>query len=284
MERSHRITTPEHTVVEYDLAGIGSRAVALLVDYAAIGLVSAAVGAGVAALAQRVPHGLSGLLTQSSPLAYLIGLYLLSEFLFIQFYFVLFELFWNGRTPGKRLLSLRVLSASGRPVNFFSSFIRNLLRWVDILPSGYLVGLVFILSTRKEQRLGDLAAGTVVVFDRGFHERSRSAGRRRRKSPRGTEPAGPVPETALRTAKLLSGRDLDAVQAFARREHQFSEARREQLAASIARAIVRAIPEDLPDLVEWARSIPARELVSQCAAAAAAEDPPAQERGERPPV
>lgn len=270
MERSHQITTPEHTVIEYDLAGVGSRAIALLADYAAIGLVTAAIGAGMIALVQRVPHGLSGLLTQNSALAYLIGLYLLAEFLFVQFYFVLFEIFWNGMTPGKRLLRLRVISTSGRPVNFFASFIRNLLRWVDILPSGYLLGLILILSTRREQRLGDLAAGTVVVFDRGFRERSASGGRRRRTVSRSAaEPAPPVPEAAHRVAGLLSGRDLDAVQSFARRESKFSEARREQLAESIARAIVRAIPEDLTDLEAWARSIPARELVSQCAAALA---------------
>jgi uncharacterized RDD family membrane protein YckC len=83
------------------------------------------------------------------------------------FYFVLFETVWRGRTPGKRLLGLGVVSENGLPVSFGASLVRNLLRSADILPSTYTTGLVAMLVSKQSQRLGDIAAGTVVVrFDR----------------------------------------------------------------------------------------------------------------------
>jgi uncharacterized RDD family membrane protein YckC len=83
------------------------------------------------------------------------------------FYFVVFETVWRGRSPGKRLLGLGVVSEDGLPVSFGASLVRNLLRSADILPSSYTTGLVTMLVSKRTQRLGDIAAGTVVVrFDR----------------------------------------------------------------------------------------------------------------------
>ena len=83
------------------------------------------------------------------------------------FYFVVFETLWRGRSPGKRLLGLGVVSEDGLPVSFGASLVRNLLRSADILPSSYTTGLVTMLVSKRTQRLGDIAAGTVVVrFDR----------------------------------------------------------------------------------------------------------------------
>ncbi len=78
-------------------------------------------------------------------------------------YFALFEAFWNGQTPGKRMLRLRVIQQSGRPIGLFESVGRNLLRMIDMLPGFYLVGAVCIFATRRQQRLGDMVAGTLVV-------------------------------------------------------------------------------------------------------------------------
>jgi uncharacterized RDD family membrane protein YckC len=83
------------------------------------------------------------------------------------FYFVVFETAWRGRSPGKRLVGLGVVTDEGLPISFGASLVRNLLRSVDILPSAYTTGLVSMLVTNHTQRLGDIAAGTVVVrFDR----------------------------------------------------------------------------------------------------------------------
>ena len=85
-----------------------------------------------------------------------------------------FELAAGGRTPGKRWSSLRVVCDNGSPVTFRASALRNLLRLVDMLPGLYLVGAIAIFATRSNQRLGDLAAGTIVVRE------PRAAARRRR--------------------------------------------------------------------------------------------------------
>jgi uncharacterized RDD family membrane protein YckC len=83
------------------------------------------------------------------------------------FYFVFFETVWRGRSPGKWLVGLGVTRADGLPVSFGASLVRNLLRSVDVLPTSYLVGLVSMLVTPRCQRLGDLAADTVVIrYDR----------------------------------------------------------------------------------------------------------------------
>ncbi len=81
-------------------------------------------------------------------------------------YFALFETFWNGQTPGKKLLKIRVIQQSGRQITFFEAMTRNLLRIMTCCPSIYLVGLIAMLSNHQHQRLGDLAAGTLVVHER----------------------------------------------------------------------------------------------------------------------
>ena len=87
-------------------------------------------------------------------------------FLFNWGYFTLFEAFWNGRTPGKRVARIRVIQRSGRAIGLFESMARNLVRYVDQFPFFYAVGVITIFVTRQHQRLGDLAAGTLVVRDR----------------------------------------------------------------------------------------------------------------------
>ncbi len=81
-------------------------------------------------------------------------------------YFTLFEAFWGGRTPGKRVARIRVIQQSGRPIGLFESMARNFIRYVDQIPFFYAVGVIAMFSTRQHQRLGDLAAGTLVVRDR----------------------------------------------------------------------------------------------------------------------
>ena len=93
-----------------------------------------------------------------------LGLWLMLLFAVEWFYPVLFERFWNGSTPGKRLLGLQVIGANGTPVSVAASLIRNLLRAADFLPLFYGCGLVSMLVDRDSRRLGDLAAGTVVVY------------------------------------------------------------------------------------------------------------------------
>lgn len=152
------IATPEGVELDVTLAGLGSRFVAGLVDQAiqwAVLLALLLLGAVVV----DVDSGDSGLL--------LFGAAMALAFLIVQFgYPVLFETRANGRTPGKRWTGLRVVRVGGGPVTFTASAIRNLLRLVDMLPGAYAVGMVAILASSRNQRLGDMAAGTLVIRER----------------------------------------------------------------------------------------------------------------------
>jgi len=79
-------------------------------------------------------------------------------------YFIVFEWLWNGQTPGKRMLQIRVIRQGGYALRFFDTILRNLLRVIDFLPLFYGVGLISLLITKRSQRVGDLVAGTLVVY------------------------------------------------------------------------------------------------------------------------
>ena len=149
VQETHRIATPEGVSLELSLAGLGSRFVALLVDVFLMGLVLAVV---VVALLVTDTRGFAA----GAILA-------VTVFALLFVYPTAFELGAAGQTPGKRLNGLRVVHDDGSPLTFRSSALRNVLRLVDLLPGLYLVGAIAIFATRSNQRLGDLAAGTLVV-------------------------------------------------------------------------------------------------------------------------
>lgn len=154
------VDTPEQVALEYPLAGLGSRFTALLVDLTIVGtlLVAAFVGV-VLFLGMGGGRPLAGgWVTPGAVFA--IGI--LWVFGLFWGYGVWFEAFRDGQTPGKRLLGVRVVMEAGQPVTLEAAAIRGLLRVVDLQGLGLLGGLV-MLCTRRAQRLGDLAAGTVVV-------------------------------------------------------------------------------------------------------------------------
>jgi len=142
------------------LAGIGSRFIALLIDYLIWGACFLVLGV----LAAIILPSLSLFSKISAQWAGAIVLFII--FFFHWGYFTLFEAFWNGRTPGKRVARIRVIQRSGRAIGFFESMARNLVRYVDQIPFIYVVGVITMFATRQHQRLGDLAAGTLVVRDR----------------------------------------------------------------------------------------------------------------------
>ena len=154
------IETPELVAIEMPLAGIGSRFIALLID-------TLIWGAGLLVLA-ILAWAFQPALRAFSNLSYQWTVAILTLILFLLNwgYFTLFEAFWNGRTPGKRIARIRVIQRSGRPIGIFESMARNFVRYVDQLPFFYAVGVIAVFVTRQHQRLGDLAAGTLVVRDR----------------------------------------------------------------------------------------------------------------------
>lgn len=141
------IETPEGVDLELTPAGIGSRAMAYAIDILIRSLIYA-----VAAIVMGFAKNLGW------------GLFLILAFLLEWFYPVYFEVFRDGVTPGKKRVNLRVVHDDGTPVTFASSVIRNLLRFVDFMPLFYGVAFVSMALTSKFKRLGDMAAGTMVVY------------------------------------------------------------------------------------------------------------------------
>lgn len=147
-----RFVTPEAVSVTIDVAGLGSRMIATLIDSSIQGALLLLVGFAIAGLGlEGVPAAAAG-----------IGAVLLLSW----GYFFVFESLWDGRTPGKRAQRIRVVRVDGQPVGWVQVAVRTLLRLADVLPTAYAIGSMSILLTRRSQRLGDLAAGTLVVRER----------------------------------------------------------------------------------------------------------------------
>ena len=145
-DREYVVTTPEQVFFRYELAGPVERACAWLVDAGCLVAVLLAVASALASGGALVV-----------PLVYV------ATFLVQWGYFLFFEWRWNGATPGKRLMGLRVIQESGVRCSTERLVLRNFLRVVDALPFLYVLGGLCTLVTRRGQRVGDLAAGTLVV-------------------------------------------------------------------------------------------------------------------------
>src|SRR5216683_2195279 len=158
----YSVLTPERVSLQYDIAGIGSRGAAAIVDTViqsvALIVIFVALTAGLAASSAFLSLG-------SGPGAgtLLLALVVLALFVVADGYFMLFEILWNGQTPGKRMVGIRVIRENGYPLRPIDAVIRNLVRLVDWLPAGYGVGVLTMLLNKRSKRLGDFASGTIVV-------------------------------------------------------------------------------------------------------------------------
>jgi uncharacterized RDD family membrane protein YckC len=158
------IETPEQTSIEFPLAGIGSRFLAILIDIliqvgAAIALVLMFVGLG---------YGVRGALGRIPPSAgpWIAAILIFLGFVLLYGYFILFEAIWNGQTPGKRLTHIRVIKDTGQPITPIDAVARNLMRIIDQMPFGYGLGVLCAWISPQSKRLGDFVAGTVVVHEK----------------------------------------------------------------------------------------------------------------------
>jgi uncharacterized RDD family membrane protein YckC len=161
------IDTPEQVALEFGIAGLGSRFVAILLDtlllagfYLLVFIALAIMLSGAAAAGGKMGDELD------TAGKWVLAVFIFLNFLLIWGYFALFEGLWHGQTPGKRVMKLRVIKDSGRQITFFEALARNLIRFVDYLPGLYLAGVITMLCNKRNKRLGDLAAGTIVVHER----------------------------------------------------------------------------------------------------------------------
>jgi uncharacterized RDD family membrane protein YckC len=153
------IETPELVALEFPLAGIGSRFIAILIDYL---LQFAAFIVLMLVMLLFLP---SMQRFAAASAKWFVAMLIFIPFLLQWGYFTLFEGLWHGQTPGKRVAKIRVIQRSGRAITIFESLSRNFVRAVDFLPSFYVVGSISIFVTSRNQRLGDLVAGTLVVHE-----------------------------------------------------------------------------------------------------------------------
>jgi len=157
------IDTPENVAFGYEVAGIGSRFLAAIVDTLLIIILQIIVNLTLLFLIRGVFEDL--FTTQNDGWVWLIAVFGLVAFALLWGYYIFFEMAWNGQSPGKRWAGLRVIRTDGTPITLTEAIIRNLVRLIDFLPAYYGVGVVTMFINEQSRRLGDLAAGTLVVRD-----------------------------------------------------------------------------------------------------------------------
>jgi uncharacterized RDD family membrane protein YckC len=157
------IETPERVPLHFALASIGNRFLACAIDHGLQALSLTLVV--IALLIIESGAGMERRLSDTPNWVY--ALLVIILFLIQSTYFAFFEWLWNGQTPGKRWLKLRVIREDGRPITFWEAAVRNLLRLFDMMPGiFYSIGLISVFISQRDQRVGDLFAGTVVVRER----------------------------------------------------------------------------------------------------------------------
>jgi uncharacterized RDD family membrane protein YckC len=225
MDDRYTIDTPENIEFAYDIAGIGSRFLAAIIDTLLLGCAEIIIILIVGLTSTAI-----GLRAAGSLLAALGGLL---AFAILWGYYIVFELLWNGQSPGKRVIGLRVVREGGRPITFVGSAIRNLIRIVDFLPALYGIGVVVMFVDRRSRRLGDLAAGTLVVKERrGVTLASLTAGT---VAPLPTlAPGEALPQPTLASIGLLNDQDYNLVQEFLGRRNELGQQARARLSEQLA--------------------------------------------------
>jgi uncharacterized RDD family membrane protein YckC len=160
------IETPEQTAIEFPLAGIGSRFLALLID--SLFQVGALIALIVIFVELSYVTGRPGLGPPPTARVWIVAILILAYFVLMYGYFILFEAIWNGQSPGKRITHIRVIKDSGQPITVIDSVGRNLMRLIDQLPFAYGIGVLCAWISPQSKRLGDYVAGTVVVHEKPF--------------------------------------------------------------------------------------------------------------------
>lgn len=220
------IDTPEHIEFSYNVAGIGSRFLAAIVDTLILVVIQIVLTTVMMALLSAVEDALGNAIS-----SILLAVWILLTFVFLWGYYLFFELAWNGQSPGKRAVRLRVVREGGRPTTFVSSAIRNLIRFIDFLPGFYGLGVLVMFIDPRARRLGDLAGGTLVVKERqAVSLESLSS----RAEPLPMQQPAASAGQALPNLHLISNHDYDLVQDFLRRRHELGRDSRVRLGVQLA--------------------------------------------------
>lgn len=233
------IETPERVQLEFALASIGNRFLAVAIDHFIQYLTIFLVAWFALSLAGYTSSDIIDApdrLVNEMP-KWTIAILIIALFLIFAGYFIVFEWLWNGQTPGKRLLKLRVIRDDGRPLTLWEAIARNLLRICDAVPGFfvpvYSIGLIAIFLSSRDQRVGDVFAGTVVIRERldeaptfadTFSSRVTDVAFTRVHKPTGIRA----------NVNILSEREVEVVEVFLRRRWDLTERQRLWMAWRIA--------------------------------------------------
>ncbi|MCL5999515.1 MAG: RDD family protein [Chloroflexi bacterium] len=254
MEERYHVATPENIAFTYDIAGIGSRFMAALVDALIYFLISIALALAFSSLTSSVQDPT----LESTLTAVYIGI----SFVLYWGYYILFELIWGGQSPGKRLVKLRVVRLDGTPATAGQIIIRNIARLVDIFPGFYAVGLIVMFLNSQSRRLGDFAAGTLVVRETQQLSLQHISSNN---PPTNSLPNLPTPameEAAALPVNRLNQEHRQLVREFVARRGTMSDKQRAKLALQIGQAIAQAM-----DAVTPADAVQAEHLLELTAVA-----------------
>ena len=222
MDRTILVTTPESIAFRYELAGLGSRFLAVAFDglvqgLAMWGLVWLFIATAGRAHLSRLAENVAA------------GLFVFAIFTVLFGYFIFFEAFWHGQTPGKRLMRVRVVRDGGYPLDFVASLVRNLIRIAELAFGGYAISAISALVSSENKRIGDFAAGTIVVRESKID------------APR----AGTARYAAT---SILRGDERELVHGFLERRDALPPQRRAAIAASLAERVRPRVSPELARL------------------------------------
>jgi len=236
-EETLDIQTPENVAFGYQVAGIGSRFLASLLDTLIVGLLQIVILVVLTLVIRAFDS--SAFADQIS--AWVYAIFGLVAAIFYWGYYVFFEMLWSGQTPGKRWVGLRVIRSDGTPITLSEALIRNLARLVDFLPAAYGIGIVTMFIDKQSRRLGDLAAGTLVVQDRAPITMQDLAVKR-------TVHLRPWANVSLEgfPVERLTNNDLSLIENFLLRRDQLTH--RESLAIQILNTLHQRLGVPLPTL------------------------------------
>lgn len=225
LDVSVEVETPEQIALSYSVAGIGSRGTAAVIDT----LISMAILVVLALIMGFAANYAGWKLGKTNPpsVAWVMAAYVIAQFAVTWGYYVVFEGIWDGQTPGKRIMKLRVVRDGGFSVTFGASAVRNLLRVVDGF-GVYLVAIVVAFTNDSRKRLGDIVAGTFVIKE----ERTQA----------GPAPILPVPAGSRNLIVQLSDDEYLVLERYMGRRSTLDPARRDAIIAQLATRLASYLP------------------------------------------
>ncbi|MBS4217577.1 RDD family protein [Bacillus sp. FJAT-49711] len=222
------IKTPEYVSLQFQVAGLGSRTAAYIIDQ----LILMAFNIAIVVIFLIITYGQPDILIFLDLHSYLIAIIIIGIFFINWGYFFAFEYFSGGRTPGKRAMGIRVIQENGHSITLLSSFIRNLLRIIDSLPTGYFLGIIMIFFHSKHKRIGDLVAGSIVVHERKTNRKNKLSAIEKEIQTRGLSKNDLIiDEWSLKSIKM---KDWKLIQTYCNRFLQLPKNDRDELTKQIA--------------------------------------------------